>query len=96
MVGNTVQTRKRTLTNVSEKPCSECGGRLRSRTITQEYEREGIRVRLAGVRAWVCGRCGETYFMPGGADRLAKAARALLALAMANRPHRGRLTARIS
>ena len=32
-------------------PCSECGGPVRSRTITQEFEREGLRVSVSGIRA---------------------------------------------
>jgi YgiT-type zinc finger domain-containing protein len=82
--------------DLSKRPCSECGGRLRLRKIAQEFEREGARIRVAGIQAWVCGRCGEIYFLPGGANRLAKAARSLLELAIAGRQHRGRLTARIS
>lgn len=82
--------------DIAKKPCSECGGRLRLRKISQEFEREGVRIRLAGIQAWVCSRCGEVVFMPGGADRLAKAARSLFELALAGRQHRGRLTARIS
>lgn len=96
VVGHTDSAREETMIDLAKKPCSECGGKLRPRKIAQEFEREGIRIRLAGIRAWVCGRCGEVYFLPGGADRLAKAARSLFELAIAGRQHRGRLTARIS
>lgn len=84
------------MSQLEKKSCSECGGRLHARTITQEFEREGVRVRVAGIRAWVCSRCGEIYFLPGGATKLAKAARSLLELGLAGHQHRGRLTARIS
>jgi YgiT-type zinc finger domain-containing protein len=84
------------MSDLARKPCSECGGRLRPRTIAQEFEREGIRIRVSGIRAWVCSRCAEVYFLPGGAGRLAKAARSLFELALAGRQHRGKLTARIT
>ncbi len=96
MVGVPDEAGEETMTQLERKPCSECGGRLRPRRITQEFEREGVRVRLSGVRAWVCSRCGELYFLPGGADRLAKAARSLFELAIASQQHRGKLSARIS
>jgi len=96
MVGDVVSSWEKAMNDLEKKPCSECGGRLRPRKITQDFEREGVRVRLTGIRAWVCGGCGEIYFLPGGAARLAKAARSLFDLALAGRQHRGRLTARIS
>jgi YgiT-type zinc finger domain-containing protein len=95
-VGVADEAGEEAMSQLEKKPCSECGGRLRARTITQEFEREGVRVRVAGIRAWVCSRCGEIYFLPGGAARLAKAARSLFELALAGHQHRGRLTARIS
>jgi YgiT-type zinc finger domain-containing protein len=52
------------------KPCSECGGELRRRSIQKEFERRGMRVKLDGIRAWICESCGEVYFEPGGPDRL--------------------------
>ncbi len=84
------------MSQIENRPCSECGGRLRARTITQDFEREGVRVRVAGIRAWVCSRRGEIDFLPCGAARLANAALSLFELALAGRQHRGRLTARIS
>jgi YgiT-type zinc finger domain-containing protein len=77
-------------------PCSECGGSVRTRKIKQEFEREGIRVSVAGVRALVCSRCGEVYFPPGGAQALVEAANGLFALARRNRQSRGRLSAAVS
>jgi YgiT-type zinc finger domain-containing protein len=96
MVGHAHSARETAMNDLARKPCSECGGRLRPRTIAHEFEREGIRIRLSGIRAWVCSRCGEVYFLPGGAGRLAKAARSLFELAPAGRQHRGKLTARIT
>ena len=76
--------------------CSECKGKLRRRTITQDFEREGVKVRISGIKAWVCSRCGEIYFEPGGADKVAQAVNCLFALAIAERQHKGSLRARVS
>lgn len=81
---------------VNHSPCSECGGPVRTRIIKQEFEREGTRVSVAGIRALVCARCGEIYFPPGGAQALVEAANGLFALARRNRQSRGRLVAGIS
>ena len=78
------------------KPCSECGGKLREKLISQEFEREGRKVRLSGIRAWVCNRCGEIYFQPGGAGKVAKAADYLFELAATEEQHKGPLTAKVS
>lgn len=94
-MGDAVETGTEAMIALTQNPCSECGGRLRPRRVTQEFDREGVRVQLAGIQAWVCSRCSEIYFLPGGADGLAKAARCLFELALAGGLHRGRLTARI-
>jgi len=47
--------------------CSECGGQVKRRAISQEFEREGVKVKLSGFKAWVCAQCGEIYFEPGAA-----------------------------
>jgi YgiT-type zinc finger domain-containing protein len=69
---------------------------LRTRTIRREFEREGIRVSLSGIRALVCSRCGEVYFGPGGAQALVEAANGLFALARKNRQSKGKLSAGVS
>lgn len=79
--------------DVMHSPCSECGGAVRFRTITQEFEREGIRVSVAGIRALVCIKCGAVYFEPGGAQALVTAVNSLFALAQRNRQHKGKLAA---
>lgn len=79
-----------------EFPCSECGGRLKRKAITQEFEREGVKVKLSGFKAWTCSRCGEIYFEPGGAEKMAQAVNCLFALAFAERQHKGTVIARIS
>jgi YgiT-type zinc finger domain-containing protein len=77
-------------------PCTECGGSLRKMAITQEFENEGVRVRVSGVHAWVCSRCGEIYFAPGGAQRMADAVRSLFALARSEKQHKGIVVADLS
>ena len=77
-------------------PCSECGGSLKKSEISQEFENEGIKVRVSGVRAWVCSRCGEIYFTPGGAQKMANAVQSLFALARSERQHKGVVVADLS
>lgn len=78
-----------------EHPCTECGGILENKFISREFEREGIKIRLSGLKAWVCNDCGEIYFMPGGAEKIVKAANSLFELAHTERQHKGILTAQI-
>ena len=75
--------------------CSECGGVVRPRTITQEFEREGLRVSVSGMRALVCTKCDAIYFEPGGAQALVEAANGLFALAKRNRQYKGKLASAI-
>jgi YgiT-type zinc finger domain-containing protein len=77
-------------------PCSECKGRVRRKRIAQEFEKEGVKVKVSGIKAWVCEQCGEIYFEPGGADRVAQAVNSLFALALADRQHKGRVSAHLS
>jgi YgiT-type zinc finger domain-containing protein len=77
-------------------PCSECRGRLRRKKISQEFEKEGVKVKLSGFKAWVCEQCGEIYFEPGGSERVTQAVNSLFALALAERQHKGRVSARLS
>jgi YgiT-type zinc finger domain-containing protein len=76
-------------------PCSECKGRLRRKAISQEFEREAVKVKISGIKAWVCSQCGEVYFEPAGADRFSQAVNGLFALAFAERQHKGTLRARV-
>jgi len=79
-----------------KEPCSECKGKLRRKAISQEFEREGVTVKISGVKAWVCSQCGEIYFEPGAADRFSEAVNGLFKLAIAERQHKGKLRARVS
>lgn len=74
-----------------EKPCTECGGNLEKKTISQEFEREGIKIKLSGLKAWVCMKCDEIYFQPGSADKIAGAANCLFELAVTEEQHKGTL-----
>jgi YgiT-type zinc finger domain-containing protein len=76
--------------------CSECGGRVRRKSVSQEFEKEGVKVKLSGFKAWVCERCGEIYFEPGGAEKVAQAVNCLFALALAERQHKGRVSATLA
>lgn len=84
------------LVRVRKYPCSACGGQVRRKTISQEFEREGIKVKISGVEAWVCSRCGEIYFEPGGAQKLVDAANSLYALAAAEKQHKGKVIGTVS
>ena len=75
--------------------CSECGGNVRPRTITQEFEREGMRVSVAGIRTLGCTKCGAVYFAPGGAQASVEAVNSLFAFAKQNQQHKGKLISAI-
>ena len=79
-----------------KSPCSKCGGEVKRKTIAQEFEKEGVKVKLSGIKAWVCTKCGEIYFEPGGADKLAQAVNCLFALAFGEQQHKGKLSARLT
>jgi YgiT-type zinc finger domain-containing protein len=81
---------------IANSKCSECGGQVRRKTIAQEFEKEGVTVKLSGLKAWVCVRCGEVYFEPGGAQQVVQAVNSLFELAFAERQHKGTLSAQLS
>ncbi len=81
------------MTDVTHAPCSECGGKVKNQTVTQEFEREGVRVAVSGIRALVCQKCGEIYLAPGGAQAVVEATNSLFELARKNCQHKGKLTA---
>lgn len=64
---------------------------MRDEAVSQEFEREGLRVRLAGIPAAVCPECGDTSFGPGVADKIVKAANAVFDIAAER--HKGSLVA---
>ncbi|GEM_PF-1355719 len=79
-----------------EKPCSDCGGQVGRKTVTEEFEREGIRINISGFEAWVCSSCGATYFEPAVADKLVQAANSLFELARAGNKHKGAVLAQVA
>ncbi len=81
---------------VAKSKCSECGGQVRRKTIAQQFEKEGVTVKLSGLKAWVCARCGEVYFEPGGAQQVVQAVNSLFKLAFAERQHKGTLSAQLT
>lgn len=81
---------------LAKSKCSECGGQVRRKTIAQEFEKEGVTVKLSGLKAGVCARCGEVYFEPGGAQQVVQAVNSLFKLAFAERQHKGTLSAQLS
>ena len=84
-----------TMKDFLRSACSECGGTVRPRTITQEFEREGLRVSVSGIRALVCTKCDAVYFEPGDAQALVEAVNSLFALAKRNQQHKGKLASAI-
>ncbi|MBI2877084.1 MAG: YgiT-type zinc finger protein [Candidatus Tectomicrobia bacterium] len=76
--------------------CSECGGKVKRETISEEFEKEGVKVKLSGLKAWVCKQCGEIYFEPGGAEKVVQAVNSLFTLAFAEGQHKGKVTAHMS
>jgi len=81
---------------LKDVPCSQCGGAVAYDTVAEEFEREGMRVEISGIRALVCTQCGETYFKPGGAQAVVESADSLFALARRNRQHSGKLVAAVA
>ena len=96
MVANRNKTRANPIRELMRQPCTECGGSLKRSAITQEFENEGIVVRISGVSAWVCTKCGEIHFEPGGAERMAEAVRSLFALARSEKQHKGTVVANLA
>lgn len=93
---NAKQEGQADMNRVGKPKCSECGGEVRRKTIAQEFEKEGVKVKLSGLRAWVCSRCGEVYFEPGGAQQVVEAVNSLFKLAFNERQHKGTLSAQVS
>ena len=82
--------------SVMNQPCSECGGPLRRKSITQSFEREGIKVTLKGMRGHVCTKCGEIYFEPGASQAVVEAANKLFELARKTNHRKGTLVGAVN
>lgn len=70
--------------------CSDCGTQTEWGEVEQEYERDGIRVRLNGLPAMVCPNCGATSFTPETTEHILEAANAMFKVASGR--HKGFLT----
>jgi YgiT-type zinc finger domain-containing protein len=96
MVANRNKTGASSIKELMRNRCTECGGSPKKSVITQEFENEGVVIRISGVHAWVCAKCGQIYFEPGGAQRMAEAVRSLFALARSEKQHKGTVVADLS
>lgn len=61
--------------------CHECRkGELRKGEVAQEFEREGVKVSIEGIPAFVCNSCGQAYYPQGVTKHISQAASELFAL----------------
>jgi len=81
---------------MKKKPirCTDCDAIMEFKTVAQEFERHGVRVRICGIPAAVCPRCGDISFAPGVADKIVKIANAMFELVDGR--HRGLIIAEAS
>lgn len=63
------------------RTCSDCGAACEWKTVDEEFERGGVRVRLHGLPAMVCPRCGAVSFDPDTTDYILDAANAMFKIA---------------
>lgn len=60
--------------------CLCCQGIVERSTAPVKIERGGCRLEWDAVPAWICTRCGQTYFERNEVERIDKAARAIKTL----------------
>ena len=61
--------------------CKACKqGKLYKQEVGQKFEREGLEVRIEGIPALSCDKCGQVYFPPGISDMITTAANDLFLL----------------
>lgn len=61
--------------------CKACrNGKLLKREVSQDFEHEGLEVKIEGIPALVCNTCGQIYFSPGIGDKISAAANQLFML----------------
>jgi len=61
--------------------CKACrSGKLLKREVAQDFEHEGLEVRIEGIPALVCERCSQVYLSPGIGDKVSSAANHLFVL----------------
>lgn len=73
--------------------CSDCNGNLTIAFIDQEFEREGMRIMVSGIKVLQCEQCGEVYFEPGASQSLVETVNCLFDFARKNRQSKGKITA---
>ncbi|HEX7184824.1 MAG TPA: YgiT-type zinc finger protein [Thermoanaerobaculia bacterium] len=61
--------------------CLGCQGPVQRSTTRVSIEQEGCRLAWDAVPAWVCSRCGSSYFEPQEVQRIRQAVRAVRSLA---------------
>src|SRR5438093_3503992 len=65
---NHVADRNKTRTNpkkgLMRNRCTECGGSPKKSVIAQEFENEGVVIRISGIQAWVCAKCAKFTLSP--------------------------------
>ena len=67
---------------LEDSMCKSCrSGRLAKDEVTQNFEREGLEVKIEGIPALVCVKCGQVYFAAGISDKISDAANNLFKLA---------------
>lgn len=52
------------------KSCNVCHGELKQQVTTYTQWYEGQFIVIENVPAWVCGRCGETYYDPNVVEQI--------------------------
>jgi YgiT-type zinc finger domain-containing protein len=71
--------------------CSDCRHQMEWGEVSQEFERDGLRVRISGIPAMVCPNCGAVSYPAGVPSKILTAAESLFELLVGR--HRGALRA---
>ncbi len=57
--------------------CANCRRQIEWREASQEFERDGLRVRISGIPAMVCPHCGAISYPAGVPDKIIAATNSL-------------------
>lgn len=76
-------TRIRSAPEVLPMRCLSCQGAVQKGTAPVRVDRDGYRLAWEQVPAWVCSRCGMSYFEPTEVETVRKAVRALRTMGVA-------------
>jgi YgiT-type zinc finger domain-containing protein len=57
--------------------CMHCKGRMKRGKAPFEIEKNGYRLRLERVPAWICSQCGEIYFEEGEVNSIQRVIQAV-------------------